>query len=110
MGRSGGGDFPLFGGSDDSGSDVSGVDDGRKARKRAASVYVYVLANWEMDSRVPIVGKDTFLFVKDTVGEAFGWRRAVDVEGVFFADGLVPAAKKEAGVVDVVVEVVVGEE
>ena len=59
----------------------------------ATTVDVYILANWEMDAGVPIVGKDAFLFVKDAVGEAFGWRRAVDVEGVFFADGLVPTAK-----------------
>ena len=63
-----------------------------------------------MDSRVPIVGKDAFLFVKDGVSEALRWRRAVDIEGVFLADRLVPAAEQEAGVVDVVVEVVVSEE
>ena len=56
----GGGDFPVFGGSDDARSDVSGVDDWRTTGESTAAVYVYVLANWEMDAGVPIVGKDAF--------------------------------------------------
>ncbi len=44
------------------------------------------------------------------MGETFSWRRSVDAQGVFLADRLVPAAEQEAGIIDVVVEVVVGEE
>ena len=63
MGRAGGGDFPLFGGSNGAWSDVSGVDDRGVAGEGAAAVYVYILANWEMDAGVPIVGKDAFIFI-----------------------------------------------
>ena len=44
------------------------------------------------------------------MGETFSWRRSVDAQGVFLADRLVPAAEQEAGIIDVVVEMVVGEE
>ena len=68
------------------------------------------LAERMADACDPVVGEDAFLFVEDAVGDALGESRSVDVEGVFLADGLVPAAEEEAGIVDVVVEVVVGEE
>ncbi len=44
------------------------------------------------------------------MSEAFGGRWSVDAEGVFLSDGLVPSAEEEAGIVDVVVEVVVSKE
>ena len=110
MDGGGGGDFPLVGGDDGAGSDVSGVDDGRSAWEGAAAVHVNLLADWEVDAGVPVVGEDAFLFVEDAVGEALGGRWPVCAEGVFLADGLVPTTEEEAGVVDVVVEVVVGEE
>ena len=104
------GDFPLVGGSDGAGSDVSGVDDWWSAGQRAASVHVDVLADWKVDAGIPIVGKDAFFLIEDSVRQAFGGRRPVNAERVFLTDRLVPSAKQETGVIDVVVEVVVGEE
>ncbi len=58
-----GGDFPFVGGANGAGSDVSGVDYGWFSGEGAASVYVDVLRDWEVDAGIPIVGEDTFLFV-----------------------------------------------
>ena len=105
-----GGHFPFVGGFDGAWTDVAGVDDGWFAGQRAAAVYMDALAEWMADAGDPVVGEDAFLFVEDAVGDAFGECRAVDTEGVFLADRLVPAAEQEAGVVDVVVEMVMSEE
>jgi hypothetical protein len=50
------------------------------------------------------------LLAEDPLGDGLGQRRPVHLERVLLADGLVPAAEQEAGVVHVVVEVVMGEE
>ena len=105
-----GGYFPLVGSFHRAGSDVSGVDDGRFSGECAAAVLVDFLAEGVVYACDPVMGKDAFLFVEDAVGDALGEGWAVDVEGVFLADGLVPATEEEAGIVDVVVEMVVGEE
>ncbi len=102
--------FPLVGGSDSAGSDVACVDDGRLAGKGTAAVLVDFLTERVADAGDPVVCEDAFLFVEDAVGDALGEGGAVDVESVFLADRLIPAAEEEAGVVDVVVEVVMGEE
>ena len=103
-------DLPFVGGADGAGSDVTGIDDGRFAREGAAAVLVYGLGEGMVYAGDPVVSEDAFLFVEDAVGDALGEGGSVDAEGVFLADGLVPAAEEEAWVVDVVVEVVVGEE
>ena len=103
-------DFPLVRGCDSAGSDVTGVDDGRFAGERAAAVLMDLLAERVVDASDPVVGEDPLLFVENAVGDALGESRTVYVEGVFLADRLIPAAEEEAGVVDVVVEVVVREE
>ena len=69
-----------------------------------------LLAERVVDAGDPVVGEDALLFVEDAVGDALGESRTVYVECVFLADRLIPAAEEEAGVVDVVVEVVVREE
>ena len=88
-----GGDFPFVGGSDGTGSDVSGVYDGWFARQGAASVYVDALAQGMADACDPVVCEDAFFFVEDAVCDTFGEGWSVDVEGVFFSDGLIPAAE-----------------
>ena len=105
-----GGYLPFVRGFDGAGSDVSGVYDGRFSGESAASVLMDFLAEGMADACDPVVSEDALFFVEDAVGDALGEGRAVDVYGVLFAYGLVPSAKEEAGVVDVVVEVVVGEE
>ena len=102
--------FPLVGGCDGAGSDVTGVDHGRFAWERSAAVLMDLLAERMVDTGDPVVGEDPLLFVQDAVGDALGKGRSVDVQRVFLADRLIPAAEEEAGVVDVVVEVVVREE
>ena len=106
----GGGYFPLVGGCDGAGPDVTGVDDGRFAGERAAAVLVDFLAERVVDPCDPVVGEDAFFFVEDAVGDPLGESRTVYVQRVFLADRLIPAAEEEAGVVNVVVEVVVREE
>ena len=69
-----------------------------------------LLAERVVDPCDPVVGEYALLFVQDAVGDALGKGRSVDVQRVFLADRLIPAAEEEAGVVDVVVEVVVREE
>src|SRR5438093_175050 len=46
----------------------------------------------------------------EPLGDSLGQRGAEDLQPVLATDALIPAAKQEAGVVDVVVEVVVREE
>ena len=105
-----GGYFPLVGGCDGAGSDVTGVDDRRFAGERAAAVLMDLLAERVVDTGDPVVGEDAFLFVENAVGDALSKGRPIHVEGIFLTDRLIPAAEEEAGVVDVVVEVVVREE
>ena len=56
------------------------------------------------------MGEYAFVLVEDAARDALGEGGAEDLQGVLLAGALVPAAEKEAGVVYVVVEVVVGEE
>ena len=105
-----GGDFPLVGGLDCAGSDVSGVDDGRFAGERSAAVLMDFLAQRMADAGDPVVGEDALLFVEHPVGDSFCESGAVNAQRVFLADRLVPTTKKEARVIDVMVEMVVREE
>ena len=68
------------------------------------------LAEGMANTRLPVVGEDALVLVKDAVRDALGEGRAEDLQGVLLAGALVPAAEEEAGVVYVVVEVVVREE
>ncbi len=105
-----GGNLPLVCGFDRARADVAGVDERWFAGQGPASVDVDALAQRMTDSCDPIVREDALFFVENAVGDAFGERRAVDAESILFADRLVPTAKQEARVVDIVVEVVVSEE
>ena len=67
MGSFSSGDFPFLGVPDETGSDVTGVNDWWIAGESAASVHVYVLADREVDAGVPVMGEDAFLFIHDAV-------------------------------------------
>ena len=83
--------------------------DGAGPGQGAAPVDENLLAERMIHPRLPVVGKEAVL-PDDTLGYIFGQVGAEYLELVFLADALVPAAKQEAGIVDIVVEVVVGEE
>ena len=103
-------DLPVGAGEDGAGADVGCGYVGRPARKTAAAVLVDALAEGVADARLPVVGEDAFVFVEDSARDALGEGGAEDLQVVFLAGALVPAAEEEAGEVYVVVEVVVGEE
>ena len=75
----------------------------------AAAVDEDLLAEGMVYASFPVVGEQA-VFAEDAFGYPFREVGAENLELVFLADALVPAAEKEAGIVDVVVEVVVGEE
>ena len=56
------------------------------------------------------MGEEAAVLPQDVVGELLGGRRPVDLQPVLPAHALVPPAQQEAGVVDVVIEVVMCEE
>ena len=60
--------FPLVGGCDGAGNDVTGVDDGRFSRERSAAVLMNLLAEWMVDAGDPVVGEDAFLFIEGRRG------------------------------------------
>jgi len=61
------------------------------------------------DAGLPIVREGAVL-ADEPLGDSLGQRGTEDLQPVLATDALIPAAKQEAGVVDVVVEVVVREE
>ena len=89
-----------------------GRADGRRhAGQDAAAIDVDLLAGRGVDPGDPVVGERADLLVEDAAGE-LGRSAAARTPGARCAlpARLVPAAEQEARVVDVVVEVVVGEE
>ena len=67
-----------------------------------------------MAERVPDAGlpvmREGAALADEPLGDSLGQRGAEDLQPILAADALIPAAEQEAGVVDVVVEVVVREE
>src|SRR5256886_823682 len=78
-------------------------------RTRASSARVSALAMRCVDARFPVVNEGAVL-AEQALGDRLGQRRTIDAELILLADALVPATEQEAGVVDVVVEVMVREE
>ena len=60
-------------------------------------------------ARLPVVNEGA-VFSEEALGDRLRERRAIDTELVLLADTLIPATEKEAGIVDVVIEMMVGEE
>ena len=102
--------LPVAAGEDGAGADVGCGYMGWSSRERTAAVLVDALAEGVADARLPVVGEDAFVLVEDAARDALGEGGAEDLQVVLLAGALVPAAQQEAGVVDVVVEVVVCEE
>ena len=100
---------PLAALVDEPGADVLGQHHRRPAGQRAATVHVNALAQRCVDARFPVVNEGAVLS-EQALGDRLGQRRAIDAELILLADALVPATEQEAGVVDVVVEVMVREE
>ena len=105
----GGGYFPVRAAEHLAGPHVPSVHRRRRPGQDAAPVDENVLAQGVVDPRLPVVGEQA-VFAQDALGYPLGQVGAEDLELVLFADALVPAAKQEAGVVDVMVKVMVGEE
>ena len=104
-----GGHLPIFAGVDLAGADILGADFGRLSRQRPAPVNVNALAERVAYAGLPIVGEQSFVRVQDSLCYLFREGRSEHLKGILLARALVPATKQEAGVVDVVIEVMVRE-
>ena len=91
------------------GANITGVYVHVRAGQRAAAEFEHSLAEGVILAGVQVVREGAVL-ANQALCDRLSVVGAEDVEGVFFADAFVPACHQQAGVVDVVVEVVVGEE
>jgi hypothetical protein len=106
----GGRHLPVWGLMHQAGADVVGANGRGHSGQHTAAIDVHLLAGGGVDPRDPVVCERADLLVEDAAGEFGRWGRPEDLELVRFTGRLVPAAEQEAGIVNVVIEMVVGEE
>jgi hypothetical protein len=100
---------PIGASADETGADVAHARRGRWARQRAATVDVDLLAQRRVDARPPVEA-ECALLADQPLRDRLGRRQTEDAQRLLRADALVPTAEQKAGVVDIVVEVMVGKE
>ena len=101
--------FPVRPAEHLAGPDVRRINRRRRAGQRAPAIDENLLAEGVVDPGLPVVGEQP-VFAKDALGDLLGQIGAEHLEFVLLADALVPTAEEEAGIIDVMVEMVVGEE
>jgi hypothetical protein len=79
------------------------------SRKRSAAVDEDPLTGRMADPGLPIGGEHT-RWTDEPLGDLAGERRSIDPQPLLITNRLVPAAEEKTGIVDVVIEMVVGEE